>query len=114
MAEYILTLLITLVERVGAMLALGMMILTLTPIADLGVVRKPEPKYRLLLAVIFGCFGILGTYSGHIVYGSYANLRGVYMITAGLLGGPIVGTGAGLIAGVHRYLIDPSGFSTIV
>ena len=113
MADYILNLVITLVERVGAMLALGMMILTLTPIADLGVVRKPEPRYRLLLAVIFGCFGILGTYSGDIVYGSYANLRGVYMITAGLLGGPIVGTGAGLIAGAHRYLIDPTGFSTI-
>jgi len=112
-SDYILHLLITLVERVGAMLALGMMILTLTPIADLGVVRKPEPRYRLLLAAIFGCFGILGTYSGDIVYGSYANLRGVYMITAGLLGGPIVGTGAGIIAGAHRYLIDPSGFSSV-
>lgn len=32
-------------------------------------------------------------------------------ITAGLFGGPVVGFGAGLIAGLHRYVIDPGGFS---
>lgn len=113
MAHYILQLLITLVERFGAMLAIGMFILTLTPFAKLGVVRRPQHKYRILLAAIFGGFGILGTYGGDIVFESYANLRGMYMITAGLLGGPFVGFGAGAIAGGHRFLIDPVGFSTI-
>ncbi len=55
----------------------------------------------------------MGTYGGDIVFDSYANLRGVYVITGGLLGGPIVGFGAGLIAGGHRFLIDIGGFSTI-
>ncbi len=113
MSHYILQLLITLVERFGAMLAIGIFILTLTPIANLGVIRRPERRYRILLIAIFGGFGILGTYGGDIVFESYANLRGMYMITGGLLGGPVVGLGAGLIAGGHRFLIDPVGFSTI-
>ncbi|WP_022660304.1 LytS/YhcK type 5TM receptor domain-containing protein [Paucidesulfovibrio longus] len=113
MTYYILNLLLTLIERFGAMLAMGLFVLSLTPLGKLGVIRKPDPRYRLVLAVIFGCFGILGTYGGDVVYESYANLRGVSVITAGLLGGPVVGFGAGLIAGGHRFLIDPSGFSSL-
>ncbi len=113
MLEYILNLLMTLVGRFGAMLAIGLFVLTLSPLGKLGVNRRPEKKYRLMLAIIFGLLGIMGTYGGDIVFDSYANLRGVYVITGGLLGGPIVGFGAGLIAGGHRFLIDIGGFSTI-
>lgn len=113
MTYYILQLLLSLVERMGAVLAVALFLLMLTPMSKLGVVRRPEPRFRLLLAVIFGFFGILGTYGGDVVFDSYANLRGVYVITAGLFGGPVVGTGAGLIAGLHRFLIDPTGFSSI-
>ena len=113
MSHYILNLLITLVERFGAMLAIGLFVLTLTPVGKLGVSRRPEREYRLLLALIFGLLGIMGTYGGDIVFDSYANLRGVYVITGGLLGGPLVGFGAGLIAGGHRLLIDIGGFSSL-
>lgn len=113
MTHYILHLLLTLIERFGAMLAMGLFVLSLTPLGKLGVIRKPDPRYRLVLALIFGGFGILGTYGGDVVYESYANLRGVSVITAGLLGGPSVGFGAGLIAGGHRFLIDPGGFSSL-
>ncbi len=113
MSHYILNLLITLVERFGAMLAIGLFVLTLTPVGKLGVSRRPEREYRLLLALIFGLLGIMGTYGGDIVFDSYANLRGVYVITGGLLGGPVGGFGAGLIAGGHRLLIDIGGFSSL-
>ena len=56
------------------------------------------------VTVLFGIFGILGTYTGNYVFHSYANLRAMGVITAGLFGGPVVGIGAGLIAGGHRYL----------
>ena len=113
MFEYILTLLVTLVGRFGAMLAIGLFVLTLAPIGNLGVSRRPERQYRWMLGLIFGLLGIMGTYGGDMVLGSYANLRGVYVITGGLLGGPLVGFLAGLIAGGHRFLIDIGGFSTI-
>ena len=35
------------------------------------------------------------------------------MILAGLIGGPVVGFGAGLIAGGHRFLMDVDGFSSL-
>ncbi|MCJ2164813.1 MULTISPECIES: LytS/YhcK type 5TM receptor domain-containing protein [unclassified Pseudodesulfovibrio] len=113
MLEHILDLLVTLVGRFGAMMAIGLFVLTLSPLGKLGMNRRPEKKYRLMLAVLFGLLGIMGTYSGDIVFDSYANLRGVYVITGGLLGGPLVGFGAGLIAGGHRFLIDINGFSSI-
>jgi len=113
MFEYILTLLMTLVGRFGAMLAIGLFVLTLAPIGNLGVNRRPEKRYRWLLGLIFGLLGIMGTYGGDMVFDSYANLRGVYVITGGLLGGPLVGFLSGLIAGGHRFLIDIGGFSTI-
>lgn len=113
MFEHILDLLVTLIGRFGAMMAIGLFALTLSPLGKLGVNRRPEKKYRIMLAVLFGMLGIMGTYSGDIVFDSYANLRGVYVITGGLLGGPIVGFGAGLIAGGHRLLIDIGGFSSI-
>lgn len=113
MFEYILNLLMTLVGRFGAMLAIGLFVLTLAPIGKLGVGRRPDRQYRWMLGIIFGLLGIMGTYGGDVVLGSYANLRGVYVITGGLLGGPLVGFLAGLIAGGHRFLIDIGGFCTI-
>ncbi|MFA6506864.1 MAG: sensor histidine kinase [Treponemataceae bacterium] len=61
--------------------------------------------------VFFGLLGILGTYTGIPVRGALANSRIIGVFVAGLLGGPIVGIGAGLIAGFHRWAIDIGGFT---
>ena len=68
---------------------------------------------KVFLALVFGLFGILGTYHGFPVEGAIANSRAVAVVAAGLLGGPAVGIGAGLIAGVHRYAIDIGGFTAL-
>ncbi len=47
----------------------------------------------------------MGTYSGNQIFNSFANLRAMSVITAGLYAGPLVGTGAGFIAAFHRILI---------
>ncbi|MBT9156121.1 MAG: Sensor histidine kinase YpdA [Firmicutes bacterium] len=65
----------------------------------------------ILLAVVFGLFGILGTYHGFPVDGAIANSRAVAVVAAGLWAGPAAGIGAGLIAGLHRYAIDIGGFT---
>lgn len=79
---------------------------------------------KLLLSIAFGLIGIFGTYWGVPVvngmpeiraFGSafnpyleiahidgIANTRAVGVIVGGLVGGPLVGIGAGVIAGVHR------------
>lgn len=75
--------------------------------------QAPGLWSKLLLAVIFGAFGILGTYYGFPVDGAIANSRAVAVVAAGLLAGPVAGIGAGIIAGVHRYAIDIGGFTAV-
>ena len=72
---------------------------------------NPKLISKLLLAVVFGSIGILGTYYGFPVDGAIANSRAVPIVAAGLLAGPIAGIGAGIIAGTHRYAIDIGGFT---
>lgn len=73
------------------------------------VYRKPDSlKDRLILSVIFGAFGILGTYLSIEFNGALINTRVIGIAAGGILGGPIVGLLGGIIAGIHRYFI-PSG-----
>lgn len=75
---------------------------------------------RLFLILIFGAFSIYGTMSGFKVSGgAIANIRDLGPAIAGLIAGPLVGTGAGLIGGIHRYFqggltCEPCSISTVV
>ncbi|MGE4299610.1 MAG: LytS/YhcK type 5TM receptor domain-containing protein [Desulfovibrionaceae bacterium] len=102
---------IDLSQRFGLILAGGFAIMSFSPMDKMGSYRNRSLKVTALLIVLFGLFGILGTYTGNYVFRSYANLRAMGVIAAGLFGGPAVGIGAGLLAGGHRYLIDIGGFS---
>lgn len=62
-------------------------------------------KESLILVCIFGLIGIFGTYSAIEIHGALANARVIGPVVAGLLGGPWVGAGAGLISGLHRWSI---------
>lgn len=106
-------LIITLGERFGLIVAGAFLLLTLTPIQALRFRQASAAGVTALQILFFGAFGILGTYGGNLVFHSVANLRAMAVITGGLFGGPLVGIGAGLIAGGHRILIDWGGFSAI-
>lgn len=74
---------------------------------------------RLYLILIFGGFSIYGTLSGFKVMGAIANIRDLGPAIAGLIAGPVVGIGAGLIGGIHRYFqggftCEPCSISTVV
>ncbi|MFW5734378.1 MAG: LytS/YhcK type 5TM receptor domain-containing protein [Oceanidesulfovibrio sp.] len=111
--DYLPELFIILSQRFGLLLAGGLAVLTLTPVGRISLTRKPSRRLWVAQMVLFGMFGILGTYTGNAVFQSYANLRAMGVITAGLFGGPAMGLGAGIIAGAHRYLIDIGGFSAL-
>ncbi|HSH36747.1 LytS/YhcK type 5TM receptor domain-containing protein, partial [Schnuerera sp.] len=70
-------------------------------------------KDKILLSVIFGIYGIIGTYTGIPIRGAIANARVIGVFVGGLLGGPFVGILSGLIAGGHRFLIDIGGFTAL-
>ena len=69
-------------------------------------------KNRAILILAFGAFSIFGTYSGiELPSGAIANIRDLGPMIAGLVGGPVIGLGAGLIGGIHRYFFG--GFTAV-
>lgn len=58
---------------------------------------------RIILVVFFGALSVYGTWSGIDFLGSVVNVRDLGPMLAGLLAGPWVGLGAGLIGAAFRF-----------
>jgi sigma-B regulation protein RsbU (phosphoserine phosphatase) len=65
----------------------------------------PSIKTRVILILVFGALSIYGTISGIEFLGAIVNVRDLGPMLAGLLGGPWVGLGAGLIGAAHRMTL---------
>lgn len=101
-----------LINRVGIIILLAFFMSKIGLFRRLVSKRNISFKDKTLLSLIFGIYGIIGTYTGIPVRGAIANARVVGVFVGGLLGGPFVGALSGLIAGGHRFLIDIGGFTT--
>ncbi|NDL65914.1 sensor histidine kinase [Enterobacteriales bacterium SAP-6] len=79
------------------------------------LLQKEQHTAQELTAVtaIFSLFAIFSTYSGIHVEGSLINVRIIAVMSGGILFGPWVGIATGTIAGVHRYLIDIDGPTSV-
>jgi two-component system sensor histidine kinase LytS len=108
----IINLFLSLAEHFGLISAVAFILLSTRTLQRV-IARELTVQDKLALILFFGAFGIFGTYDGESIKGVVANLRAISMILAGLIGGPLVGIGAGLIAGGHRFLIDMDGFSAL-
>lgn len=62
----------------------------------------PAIKVQVLLILFFGALSVYGTVAGIEFNGAIINVRDLGPMLAGLLGGPVVGIGAGLIGAIHR------------
>lgn len=76
-------------------------------------------KNQIILILIFGGLAVFCTYAGFQINGAIANVRDMAPMIAGLVGGPVVGLGAGLIGGIHRLTMGgltaiPCAISTIL
>jgi len=92
-----------------AVLILVAYILTRTKLyTDVLVNKKINFKNSIILILIFGGFSIFGTVSGIHIYDAIASIRDLGPAIAGLIAGPIVGIGAGLIGAIHRYSLGGS------
>lgn len=116
------------IQRMGILFIIAFT-LTRTKVFRNLIEHKLDRQTILKLSIIFGLFGILGTYTGvsvkptehHMFWvpgidqigfeEAIANSRVVGVVIGGLLGGPYVGLTAGLIAGIHRMFLG--GFSGI-
>ncbi len=96
-----LDLVIDLVESMAVVIVVAYLF-TRTKLYQQVLDRRLGQQGRLLLILIFGAFSVWGTLSGVDVNGAIANTRDLGPALGGLLGGPIVGIGAGLIGGLQR------------
>ncbi|MDD2574011.1 MAG: LytS/YhcK type 5TM receptor domain-containing protein [Bacillota bacterium] len=113
MASVIMEVVGNLANKLGIIIMLVFFLSRISVFKKLILKKVISPYERILLALIFGGIGILGTYFGVPIMGSIANSRIIAVMIAGILGGPVVGIGAGLIAGIHRWAINIGGFTAV-
>lgn len=101
------------------LLNIGLLILVAQILARIKTVRKVIVqdgyilKDQLILILIFSSIGFISNYTGYSINDAIANTRVIGVMASGFIGGPYVSVIVGLIAGLHRFLIDMDGFSTI-
>jgi sigma-B regulation protein RsbU (phosphoserine phosphatase) len=117
--NYIGSLAISLILTMSVIILVAYMI-TRTRFFNEVLERHYTLRNRILTILCFGALSIFGTYGGVVLPTSaIANLRDLGPLIAGLFGGPIIGLGAGLIGGIHRYWMGnfvalPCGVASIV
>ena len=97
-------LMLTLVEKVCVVVVAAYLI-SHSPYFQRVLEQRSDLKDKLILMAAFGIVAMYGTYSGIPINGAVANVRNVGPVIAGLIGGPLIGLGAGLIGGIDRYLV---------
>ncbi|WP_088044623.1 sensor histidine kinase [Bacillus sp. EAC] len=121
-------------ERVGILVILAFLLSRMKSFRQI-IHNEHSIKGKFLLIAIFGVFGVISNYTGVHIYrevilsqewhfnvasnNAIANTRIMGVAIGGLLGGPVVGLGVGLIAGLHRLTLGgftafPCAISTIV
>ncbi len=108
-----LEMLIQLFER-AALLLISLFFMTRVPKFKETLQKERHTLTELtLITIIFCLFAIFGTYSGIEVEGSLVNIRTIAIMSGGILFGPWVGVVTGIVSGVHRYVIDIGGATSI-
>jgi len=113
-------------EKVGIIVIVAFLLSQMRSFRQV-IQKEHSTKEKIMLILLFGSFGIISNYTGievhHHIIGrpdwltemhqesALANTRVMGIVIGGLLGGPTVGIGAGLIAGIHRYTLG--GFTAL-
>ncbi|MBA4602149.1 sensor histidine kinase [Thermoactinomyces mirandus] len=121
-------------EKVGIIFILAFLLSQMKSFRQL-VQNEHKMNEKIMLILLFGVFGIISNYTGIEIYqytinthewnselnpeSALANTRVMGVVIGGLVGGPLVGFGAGMIAGIHRLLLGgftafSCAFSTFV
>jgi sigma-B regulation protein RsbU (phosphoserine phosphatase) len=102
-----------LVDLIGTMSVVVVVAYMLTRSRAYGAIiaGRMTRRHKAAVVLLFGLFSIYGTVGGVKVLGAIANIRDLGPVIAGLIGGPLLGLGAGLIGASHRYL--QGGFTAV-
>lgn len=122
----ILHLVAMMIEKVGIIVIVAFLLSQMKSFRKV-IHNDHKTNEKILLILLFGAFGLISNYTGIEIHqdtianggwvssidaeNAIANTRVLGVVIGGLLGGPIVGLGAGLIAGIHRYALG--GFTAL-
>ena len=111
--------LLTLFAETEIFIFVFMEIITKIKITQRVIRKKATYRDTAVFTLIFGGFSIFGTYVGiPLPSGAISNIRDFAPMVAGLIAGPLVGLGVGLIGGIHRFFLGgltriPCGIATV-
>lgn len=97
----------TIIVNLGLLVMAAQILVNIKSIATLLTKEKLNRKETIFLILIFSCLGIGATIFGTKTPEGIVNTRSVVAFASGLLFGPYVGLGTGLIAGIQRYIYMP-------
>lgn len=119
--------LLIMLERLGIIVTVAFLMTRIQYFRSILDQQEVKLSHQFIVTVLFGFFGIIGTYTGLPVNfeslevstwlttlnenEAIANSRIIGVVAGGLLGGWRVGLGAGLIAGGHRLMLG--GFTSV-
>jgi two-component system LytT family sensor kinase len=101
------------VDRVALLLMCLFVITRLRGFREIFRNDNYSKKDYVIACTVFSLFAIMANYTGVNVEGSLVNVRTIAIVSGGIIFGPIVGITTGVISGVHRYLIDIGGITSI-
>ncbi|HEX9024654.1 MAG TPA: SpoIIE family protein phosphatase [Geobacteraceae bacterium] len=103
----------TLIDLIGTMSVVVVVayIVTRSSMYEAIIENRMTWVHKTAVILLFGLFSIYGTFRGVKAMGAFANIRDLGPVIAGLIGGPLVGSLAGMIGAGHRYL--QGGFTAV-
>lgn len=99
----------SIIKNIAVLGVAAYLITQLTPFRHALNQSQYQLKDKFVLIFIFGFFSAIGNYLSIPLMGALAHTRIVGVVVGGLLGGPIVGLGAGIIGAIPRYFMGGYG-----
>ncbi|MGM9535165.1 MAG: sensor histidine kinase [Intestinibacter sp.] len=103
--------LMILLEKASLIVVLFLLISKLKIFKRIFEKEKYDKKDLFVIATVFTLLSILGTYNGVVYKGSILNTRIITIVSGGILFGPFVSIPAGIISGLHRFLMYPESMT---
>ncbi len=101
------------VDRAALLLVCIFAVTRLQSFREIFLKENYEKKDYMVIGTLFSLFAVLANYTGLNVEGSLVNVRTITIVSGGIIFGPVIGIVTGVVSGVHRFLIDVHGITSL-
>ncbi|MCI6737854.1 MAG: histidine kinase, partial [Intestinibacter sp.] len=105
--------LMMLLEKTSLIVVLFLLISKLKIFKSIFEKEDYDKKDLFVISAVFTLLSIIGTYNGIVYKGSILNTRIITIVSGGILFGPFVSIPAGIISGLHRFLMHSQSMTAV-